>query len=87
MIDVCETTYNGVPYGSGLNNAAKINVGLDIIQTLSEHYGFRVPVFIDNAEAVTRLAEMDAQVISLLVSEKDKQLRIEKQSTDESDVA
>lgn len=87
LVDVCETTYNGVPYGSGLNNAAKINVGLDIIQTLSEHYGFRVPVFIDNAEAVTRLAEMDAQVISLVVSEKDKQLRIEKQSTDESDVA
>ncbi|WP_342505666.1 hypothetical protein [Sporosarcina sp. FSL K6-2383] len=82
LVDVCETTLNGVPYGSGLNNAAKINVGLDIIQTLSEHYGFRVPVFIDNAEAVTRLAEMDAQVISLVVSEKDKQLRIEKQTQD-----
>lgn len=67
LIDVCETTYNGVPYGSGLNNAAKINVGLDIIQTLSEHYGFRVPIFVDNAEAVTQLIEMDTQVISLLV--------------------
>ncbi|WP_342505897.1 AAA family ATPase [Sporosarcina sp. FSL K6-2383] len=82
LVDVCETTYNGVPYGSGLNNAAKINVGLDIIQTLSEHYGFRVPVFIDNAEAVTRLTDMDAQVISLVVSEKDKQLRIETLTND-----
>ncbi|WP_153010071.1 hypothetical protein [Sporosarcina koreensis] len=67
LVDVCETTYNGVPYGSGLNNAAKINVGLDIIQTLSEHYGFRVPIFVDNAEAVTQLIEMDTQVISLIV--------------------
>ncbi|WP_342512834.1 hypothetical protein MKY34_19855 [Sporosarcina sp. FSL K6-1522] len=82
--DVCETTYNGVPYGSGLNNAAKINVGLDIIQTLSDHYGFRVPIFIDNAEAVTHLTEMDAQVVSLVVSEQDKQLRVEKQGVEKS---
>lgn len=87
LIDVCETTLDGVPYGSGLNNAAKINVGLDIIQTLSEHYGFRVPVFIDNAEAVTRLAETDSQLISLIVSEKDKQLRIEKQAAEEDGAA
>ena len=80
LIDVCETTYNGVPYGSGLNNAAKINVGLDIIQTLSDHYGFRVPIFVDNAEAVTKIAETDSQLISLVVSEPDKQLRIESHS-------
>ena len=70
LVDVCETTYNGVPYGSGLNNAAKINVGLDIIQTLSEHYGFRVPIFIDNAESVTELADVDSQVVSLIVPQK-----------------
>lgn len=80
LVDVCETTYNGVPYGSGLNNAAKINVGLDIIQTLSDHYGFRVPIFVDNAEAVTKIAETDSQLISLVVSEPDKQLRIESHS-------
>lgn len=81
--DVCETTFDGVPYGSGLNNAAKVNVGLDIIQTLSDHYKFRVPIFVDNAEAVVELAKTDAQVISLIVSGKDKQLRIEKQSEKE----
>jgi DNA repair exonuclease SbcCD ATPase subunit len=75
--EVCETLYEGVPYGSGLNNAAKINVGLDIINTLSEHYGFKAPIFVDNAEAVTKLIDVDSQVISLIVSEKDKQLRIE----------
>ncbi|WP_374717915.1 AAA family ATPase [Neobacillus sp.] len=77
LSEVCETLYNGVPYSSGLNNAARINVGLDIINTLSEHYGFKAPIFVDNAEAVTKLIDVDSQVISLVVSEKDKQLRIE----------
>ncbi|MGG3798016.1 AAA family ATPase [Metabacillus fastidiosus] len=77
LVEVCETLYDGVPYSSGLNNAAKINVGLDIINTLSEHYGFKAPIFVDNAEAVTELINVDSQVISLVVSEKDKQLRIE----------
>ncbi|MCO7127772.1 AAA family ATPase [Sporolactobacillus shoreicorticis] len=75
--EVCETTYNGVPYNA-LNNAAKINVGLDIIQTLSEFYELSAPIFIDNREAVTKLVDIDAQVISLIVSAEDKQLRIEK---------
>ncbi|WP_261178823.1 AAA family ATPase [Anaerobacillus sp. CMMVII] len=76
--EICETTYKGVPYGSGLNNAAKINVGLDIIQTLSEHYNFSAPIFVDNAEAVTKLIDINTQIISLIVSEKDKELRIER---------
>jgi len=77
LSEICETTYNGVPYSSGLNNAARINVGLDIINTLAEHYGFAPPVFIDNAEAVTELIPVKGQLISLIVSEKDKTLRIE----------
>lgn len=75
--ECCETLYEGVPYSGGLNNAARINVGLDIINTLSEHYGFFAPIFIDNAEAVTKLIDTKAQTISLVVSEKDKQLRVE----------
>lgn len=75
--EVCVTTFKGVPYDGGLNNAARINVGLDIINTLGEHYGFSAPIFVDNAEAVTKLIDTAAQVIRLVVSEKDKQLRIE----------
>lgn len=75
--DICDTTYQGVPYDKGLNNAARINVGLDIINTLSEHYGVSAPIFIDNAEAVTKLIDTDAQLISLIVSGQDKQLRVE----------
>lgn len=75
--ECCETMYQGVPYSGGLNNAARINVGLDIINTLSEHFGFRAPIFVDNAEAVTQLIETSAQVISLVVSAEDKALRVE----------
>lgn len=77
ITECCETLYNGVPYSSGLNNAARINVGLDIISTLSEHYGFTAPIFVDNAEAVVNLMPVEAQVIRLVVFEGDKTLRVE----------
>jgi DNA repair exonuclease SbcCD ATPase subunit len=75
--ETCETLSNGVPYSSGLNNAAKINVGLDIINTLSDHYDFSAPIFIDNSEAVTKLIDTKAQTVCLVVSEQDKALRVE----------
>jgi DNA repair exonuclease SbcCD ATPase subunit len=59
------------------NNAARINAGLEIINTLSHHWGIEMPVFIDNAESVTRILQMDTQVIRLVVSEPDKTLRME----------
>lgn len=74
--ECCETLYQGVPYSS-LNNGARINVGLDIINTLSDHYQFEAPIFIDNKEAVTSLIDVNAQVIALVVSEKDAKLRVE----------
>lgn len=80
--ETCETLFEGVPYSSGLNNAARINVGLDIINTLSGHYGIIVPIFIDNAEAVTKFIDTNSQIISLIVSEPDKQLRIETEKSE-----
>lgn len=77
LTETCQTLYDGVPYDKGLNNAARINSGLDIINTLSEHYGFSAPIFVDNAEAVTKLIDTKAQVVSLVVSEPDKVLRVE----------
>lgn len=70
----CDVVLDGVPY-IGLNNGAKINVGIDIINTLSRHYGVTVPLFVDNAESVTHLQACGAQVIRLVVSENDKELR------------
>ena len=75
--ECCETTFEGVPYSTGLNNAARINVGLDIINTLSKHYGLHAPIFIDNAESVTKFIDTDSQIVSLIVSEQDKKLRVE----------
>lgn len=71
----CDVTVGGVPYQS-LNNAMKINVGIDIINALSIHYGAHVPLFVDNAESVTKLNNCGSQVIRLIVSENDKELRI-----------
>jgi len=77
ITECCNTLYNGVPYSSGLNNGHRGVVGLDIIATLTEHYGFYPPIFYDNAESVTRIPEMKSQVITLYVSEPDKKLRVE----------
>ena len=75
--DCCDVTVNGIPYSTGLNSGAKVNAGIDIINTLTRHYGAQVPLFVDNAESVTQLARADTQVIRLVVSEADKELRCE----------
>lgn len=74
--DRCDVTYDGVPY-MGLNNGMQINIGIDIINTLSRAYGVTVPLFVDNAESVTALEKTDCQVIRLVVSENDKELRLQ----------
>lgn len=73
--DRCDVLCENIPY-INLNNGAKINSGLDIINTLSQAYGVRVPLFVDNAESVTRLEHFDGQIIRLVVSEHDKELRV-----------
>lgn len=75
--DCCDVTVDGIPYATGLNNGAKVNAGIDIINTLSRHYSAQVPLFVDNAESVTQLTQADTQVIRLVVSESDKELRCE----------
>lgn len=73
--DRCDVVHEGVPYIS-VNNGMKINLGIDIINTLSRAYGVRVPLFVDNAESVTRLETCNSQIIRLVVSENDKELRV-----------
>lgn len=72
--DRCDVVFDGVPY-LNLNNGMKVNVGIDIINALSRHYGVAVPLFVDNAESVTELEQADTQVIRLVVSRDDKKLR------------
>lgn len=59
------------------NTAARINAGIEIISVLSEYFGNTLPVIVDNAESVTKLRNIPAQVVRLVVSERDKVLRIE----------
>ena len=73
--DRCDVVYEGVPYIS-VNNGMKINLGIDIINTLSMAYGVKVPLFVDNAESVTKLETCGSQIIRLVVSENDKELRV-----------
>lgn len=74
--ECCDAVHDGVPY-QALNNGMRINIGLDIIRTLSDHYGVKVPLFIDNAESVTELADAGTQTVRLVVSAQDKTLRVE----------
>ncbi|WP_432616862.1 DUF2813 domain-containing protein [Butyricicoccus sp.] len=74
--DCCDAIVNGVPYND-LNSAMQINAGLDCIETLSDFYNVHVPLFVDNAESVTNLYNVDTQVIRLVVSENDEELRCE----------
>lgn len=74
--DCCETMVDGVPYRS-LNNAARINAGIDIINALTKFYKVNAPVFIDNAEAVTKFVNCNSQTIKLIVDETCKELRVD----------
>lgn len=75
--ETCETTVNGIEYHRGLNSAKKLNAGLDIINTLCDHYKINAPIFIDNAESVIDILPTKSQQIRLVVSKEDEALRME----------
>lgn len=76
LAETCEVTLDGVPYGS-MNSAGRIQVGLDIIATLQDHYGVSCPIWIDNRESVVSIPDIDAQVISLIVTDNCPSLKVE----------
>lgn len=73
--ECCITMVNGVPY-EDVNNAAKVQAGLDIIEAISTHSQIFAPVFIDNRESVVHIPDSNIQIINLYVSEQDKSLRV-----------
>lgn len=77
-VPTCKALINGVPF-SDANTASKINAGIDIINTLCQHYSVSAPIFIDNRESVVELIDSRSQIINLIVSKADKTLRIEAQ--------
>ena len=68
-VETCECTVNGVPYAS-LNNGHRIIAGLQIIKAFQNYNCRYLPVFNDNAEAVSdgNFPDMDCQMIYLRVS-------------------
>jgi len=69
--ETCEATLDGKPY-STCSAGEKIIIGLDIINAISTSQGISAPIFIDNAESLTRELPMTAQIINLRVSYDDK---------------
>lgn len=76
ITETCDITVDGVSY-LDLNNAKKIQAGLDVIYALQQLYQIKAPIFIDNRESVTSIPENGTQIINMFVSKEDKELRIE----------
>lgn len=70
----CECLCNGVPY-SDANSADKVNAGIDIINAICKFNDIYAPCFIDNAESINDVLEMQSQAVHLIVS-RDKALEI-----------
>ena len=72
--EACECLVGGVPYAD-VNSAGKIQAGIDIINTLSDHYNTFCPIWVDNRESTNVIPPTKSQVINLIVSH-DKSLKI-----------
>lgn len=71
--ETCETLIKGVEYETA-NNAGRINAGIDVINAFAEHHQFYAPIFIDNAESVSKdnLLTSESQQILLHVTDNEK---------------
>ena len=76
-VETCEAMVDGVPFAD-LNNAAKTNAGLDIINAICKAYGTTAPVFLDNREGVTQIIPTQSQIVNLIVDAQCTQLTITK---------
>lgn len=63
----CECYVNGHPYHGGLNQAAQLNAGLDIINALCKFYKVSAPITVDNAESNLNILQTTGQQIRLTV--------------------
>lgn len=75
LTETCEALIDGVPF-TAANTASQINAGLQIINTLCNHYEVTAPIFVDNAESVNNLEVCNSQLIKLVVS-LDKKMKVE----------
>lgn len=64
---------DGSAYHDGANKAMRLNMGLDIINTLCKHYGVSAPIILDNAESTINILDTIGQQIRLSVNDSDLQ--------------
>jgi len=76
ITDTCVAIYNGTPYPAQ-NSEAKLNIGIDCINAISDHFQVRAPIFIDSRESVTEIIPTESQVINLIVDPKCETLTVE----------
>lgn len=75
-VPYCECYHDGVPYSS-LNSAAKVNAGIDIAYTISQHYDVSVPMILDECESTLHpIMRPNSQQIRFYVTH-DEKLKVE----------
>lgn len=79
--DICDVRYKGERYGKRLNTGSRVLVECDLVKGFQREYGLMLPLFIDNAESLTResvnVARSATEQYIALVAE-DCELTIEK---------
>lgn len=75
-IECCTPLINGVPYGTA-NKAARVNAGIDVINSMCRFYGVTAPIIVDNSESINEVIPTESQLIKLKVTD-DKKLVITK---------
>lgn len=73
-VETCKAQVGGIPFDD-LNNAKRINAGIDIINAICNAMDMTAPIVIDNAEALNDIISTKSQLVRLVVSE-DNNLRI-----------
>lgn len=73
--ETCTALVDGVDWAIA-NTAAKVQSGIEIINALQQHFDFYAPIWVDNRESVVELPNTPTQLVNLIVSESDTELRV-----------
>jgi hypothetical protein len=75
--ECCDCLVEGISYSVSLNNAAKINAGIEIANVISKYAGYQCPMFVDNADGVDDVYPVESQQIKSYAIKAEKVLRVE----------
>jgi DNA repair exonuclease SbcCD ATPase subunit len=87
VIDSCIPLIDGYQFGTSTNTGREILAKLDIIEGLQNYFNQHYPVFLDGAEALSKVTAdrigIDGQIVMMIVSE-DKELKFNERKEYES---